>query len=520
MAFGRVVVIDPDGAFAESVAKLALGPEIEVRRVATAAEARERPADVIIACDELGDATAALAEAQRRDPDAYRVLAAREPGAAVAALNAGCADAVLVRPQPSAGLSRLIHDGCETALTRRHWRATIHELAGSNTELHDASLRLQALLDERTASLAHAQLLLRQQHEEMVRLETQAVVSQIARGLAHELNNPLAAILGYSQRLRRTYTKDPEAVRRLDVILGEVDRCRSLVEQLRNLAAPLEEEPAPCSPGPLLTQAAARLRESGVVVPEVVVASRVPTVLAAPQSLSRVFEQVLDNASLAGARTVWLEGAEANGHVRLQLANDGATPDEGTVRNATRPFFTTMADQGRRGLGLAIANALLRDQNGSLELMTRTDDAPGAMAVVQLPAGPAAAVPSGRSASATAGTVLVVDDEPLVAELLLDALNESGHPCRVVGSVAEALAAVQEGPLRALIADVRLPDGSGVDLASRALMLRPELVGHVALITGSGDARDKLGLPPGADWPVLSKPFRLEQIARLVRSIV
>jgi signal transduction histidine kinase/CheY-like chemotaxis protein len=515
----RVIVVDPDGALMREIAGLGLGSALEVRRCASAADAeRERGAEVLIAAAALGEAgPELLSGARRADPDGFRILAAGDPGRALRALNEGCADAVLIDHDPER-LRKLIHDGCEAALTRRHWRALIDELAGDNGELTSLSQRLQVTVEERTATLAQAQQLLKQQQEELVRLETQAVVSQLVRGLAHELNNPLAAILGYSQRLRRTWAKDEDAARRLDVILGEVERCRSLVEQLRNLAAPLEEEPVASSPGSLLLQAAERIRESGQAVPDIIVEPDVPAVLAAPHALVRVFEQVLDNATLAGAHTCWLSGSERDGRVRLRLENDGATPDDATVRNATRPFYTTMASKGRRGLGLAIATSLLREQSGNLELAQR-EGFPGAACIIALPARPAPAPAVEPRASARGGTVLVVDDEPLVAELLLDALEEGGLAGRVVGSVAEAVQEVQRAPLRALIVDVRLPDGSGVDLARRALELRPELTGHIALITGSGEDWGKLGIPANAKWPVLGKPFRLEQIAKLVQSI-
>jgi len=73
--------------------------------------------------------------------------------------------------------------------------------------------------------------------------------------------------------------------------------------------------------------------------------------------------------------------------------------------------------------------------------------------------------------------------------------------------------------VRALIIDVCLPDGNGVELLRQALALRPELGGHVALVTGSTQGREALGLTAADQMPVLTKPFRMEQITRLVRSI-
>jgi len=261
----------------------------------------------------------------------------------------------------------------------------------------------------------------------------------------------------------------------------------------------------------------ARRQEAGLPVPEHFLHEPIPEVLAAPQSLLRVFDLLLDNAVLAGARCCVLSGTSEQERVRLCLANDGLTPLENTIRNATRPFFTTMADSGHRGLGLASANAILRDQHGTLDLALRSDG-PGAQCVLTLP-GAGVETPSSHLPALTGQTVLVVDDEPLVAELLLGALDDDGLQGRVVGTLREALEAVRTGGLRALIIDVCLPDGNGVELLRQALALRPELAGHVALVTGSTEGREALGLTAADQMPLLTKPFRMEQITRLVRSI-
>ncbi len=510
MKAGRLVVVDPGGALTERLRAAGLDTALELT-VAAGAHDLGR-CDVLVASGAVATVAALFAEARRQDPDRYLVHACDAVPDALAALEHGGSDAVLRAWQGASELKRQLLDACEEVLERRHQRAVLEELAGSNREL-------SAALEARSASRAHAPQLLRQQHDELVRLETQAVVSHLARGLAHELNNPLAAILGYAQRLRRTHAHDNEAVRRLDVILGEVDRCQSLVEQLRNLATPLEEGLIACQPQRLLVEALARRRDSGSAVPRLEVVEPVPAVMAAPQALMRVFEQLIDNAHLAGATRIAFSGAQAGSRVRLMLENDGAIPDEQTTRNATRPFFTTWAASGHRGLGLAIALALLRDQAGALEL-AKAAGGQGAASIITLPASaePPAEPLTANDDALRAQQVLVVDDEPLVAELLLDALREFGLGGRVVGTVDEALAAVRAGEVRALIIDVRLPDGSGIALASEVLRLRPELAGHLALVTGSGDVAG-LRLPAGADWPVLSKPFRMEQIAGLVRTI-
>lgn len=508
MQAGRVVIVDPRPALRERLAAACLHPALTVR-IASPAECE--PADVLLVGGEVAAGLALLASHRARDADAVLMYAGEDHTQALEALASGGCDRVLLAWQRTSQVTRQLLDACEEALERRSRRAVIDELAGSHRELQEA-------LEQRSASLEQARQQLRQQHQELVVLETQAVVSHIARGLAHELNNPLAAILGYAQRLRRTRATDEEVVRRLDVILAEVDRCRSLVEQLRGLATPLAEAAVACAPEQLLAEAILRRRDSGLAVPPLIVGAAVPQVLAAPQSLVHVFEQLLDNAVLAGAHGLHFSGFREGARVRLILSNDGATPDEAAVRNATRPFFTTWGAAGHRGLGLAMASAVLRDQAGTLELTRRTDG-PGASSVLTLPAVAEAEAAPAPVSTAAAGTVLVVDDEPLVAELLRDALEECGRGCTVVGSVEEARAALQAQPVRALICDIRLPDGSGIALVAEALARHPSLAGHVALVTGGGAAVVETARSPETPWPVLTKPFRHEEIVALVRRI-
>jgi CheY-like chemotaxis protein len=231
--------------------------------------------------------------------------------------------------------------------------------------------------------------------------------------------------------------------------------------------------------------------------------------MAAPRALARVLDEVLSNALAFGAVRVQLSGHAAYGRVRLEFANDGSTPSEEVAANATKPFFTTRAAAGNRGLGLAIAAGLLRDQDGHLELSPAAGG--GALVTVTLPTVEEMETASVSVAGGGTGRVLVVEDTPMVSELIAEGLRERGWEVSCVGTYMAAREAAA-GSWDALIIDQHLPDGSGLDLARE---LSGRFRGRIALMTGDVAALE--GRTEGL--PLLGKPFRIDVVASLVASL-
>lgn len=461
-----------------------------------------------------------LVDLQTRHRDCCRILTsgATDPDLLVDAINRGHIDAFLSKPLRAEACLGLLSRGREIAHLRRQNRDLVEQLANRNRDLERSTNELAAAVRDRTAHLEEVSRRLQEKHHELVRLETQGAVGHLVRGLAHELNNPLAVILGFTQRLQR-HSNDAETKRRLEVVVTEVDRCRGLVERLRRLAAPLEEELVPCAVAEIILRAHNKLGEQHPELPSLTFAHDLPPVQAGPRSLERVCEQILLNALQAGARTIHVSGDGANGRMQWHLDNDGATPTEQEVGNATRPFFTTRSTTGGRGLGLAIAAGLLREQDGTLTLLQHPSGT-GARVTISLPL----AAGSGRfhrlQRVEAHPQVLVVDDEPLIAELLADCLTEIGCEVRTVGSAKDAWELITRQPLRAIIADLHLADGSGIDLLERATTTHAHLVGHVALVTGDINTPELRRAAQSSGLPLLTKPFRLEQMTEFVAKLL
>ena len=522
-----ILLLDDEAHVRSSLARLDLGAAMRLHGVGTVAEAeallQRCQVDVALVDQHLGPGDPEGLEWLRRlhatDPDCFRVIftGAADLDFAVRAINGGVIDAFLTKPWSDEQVVALVHQGAEVALLRRHNRALLQELSERNTDLLTFNNTLERTVAERTTNLRAANERLQQQQQALVRLETHGVVSHLAHGMAHELNNPLAVIMGYAQRLRRGLPNTGnDTATRLDVILEEVNHCRELVDQLRRMAAPLEEDTVPLRPDEILEEVMRLAREAGRPTLPLSKRGYIPEVIAAPAALRRVFAEIVANAVVAGATSLILSGEVVYERAYLHLANDGTTPDEDVIAHATKPFFTTHAAEGARGLGLAVAMGLLRDQEGHIELSAGVGG--GAMVTIQLPAkigsGPVLAmhaVQGSGSFSAIEGLVLVVDDDVLVGELLADVLHDLGLRTILARTCAEARMAASAKHLVAVLADLNLPDGTGSILLNE-LLPALKLKNRGALITGAEK--------PDVPYPVLSKPFRLDQVAALMRSLL
>jgi CheY-like chemotaxis protein len=196
-------------------------------------------------------------------------------------------------------------------------------------------------------------------------------------------------------------------------------------------------------------------------------------------------------------------------YVRLSVADTGVGMDPDTVVRAIEPFFSTKGVGKGTGLALSMDHGLASQLCGGLAIASQ----PGERAVVEIwlpvsdqPA-PAAepTAPLGRPA-ASAGAVLLVDDEPLVRASTADMLGELGYQVTEAGSADQALSLLWSGPrVDVLITDHLMPGMTGADLARAVRERWPDQ--RVLIISGYADVESV------SDLPRLAKPFRQADLA-------
>ena len=383
------------------------------------------------------------------------------------------------------------------------WKARCVEVEGSG------GARL-LVLDEVTAVWAR--------REQELQSEKMAVLGQMMAGVAHELNNPLATVIGYAQLLLRG-TTEPE--RKLRLVANEAERCRRIVHNLLDVARARPPERAPVGlnelAGAVADLFADPLRAEAIDL-QLDLDAALPPVRGDRHHLQQLLMNLVTNAQHAlrrrpGARCIRLATASGPDGVRLTVEDNGPGIPAALRARIFSPFFTTKGPGSGTGLGLSLSRRTAVEHGGDLRVEERTGG--GARFVVVLPAGgrDRPEPPSTRPLRPPPGQrLLVVDDESAFRELLREALEAEGFGVEVAEGGARALERLAGSTFDAVISDVRMPDMDGVEFRRRAARLCPEVATRFIFASGDPDLPGLLAgdLLPRA--PCLAKPFSVEDL--------
>ena len=348
--------------------------------------------------------------------------------------------------------------------------------------------------------------------EQMQRADRLAAVGETAAGMAHEINNALSVILG------QTADEDlpPEELRGA---LGRIDaqarRIADIVQGVLGFARPRQPRPVPLD----LTEVTAKTLElvrhdltRQQVRLETAFDEHLPAAQADPQQLQQVLLNLFTNAiqAMTGQTDSWMrvEVRAAGDRLALRVIDGGLGIAPELLPRIFDPFFSTKADG--TGLGLSVSFAIAHAHGGDLRVESEVGR--GTTFTLLLPV----AVPE---SAAALQRVLLVDDDPDVAEALTAMLAKEGLQVSLASTGREGMARLESDNWDAVFLDVRLPDLPGPEIYRRLAASRPELAQRVVFVTGGvwrSESRLRQELPP---QPVLAKPCTQEQVRTVLRQV-
>ena len=396
----------------------------------------------------------------------------------------------------------------------------------------DGSIRIEALvrdvserkkLDDETRDIYH----------QLLQAEKMAALGQTISGVAHELNNPLATIHSWAERLTERETLDPAVRRGLDTILSESQRAARIVRNLLTFARKRQTTRAMVDVNQVVRETLAlRAYEQHVSNVTIIdaLAAGLPQVFADGHQVQQVLLNLVINAEQAmlsakgrGILVVRTWHDPAQEAVVLEINDDGPGIPDDLQPKIFDPFFTTKEVGQGTGLGLTVAYAIIQEHGGRIRLESRLGR--GASFFVELPVGGGSNLPEVMAARAgqtqedasRGGSILIVEDEAALAAAVADALQDAGYVVTHAADGEDALALVKRQPFDLVICDLKMPRLDGQQFHASLVRAVPAMSRRVIFVTGdvAGTQAERFLEGSGCRW--LEKPFRLADLLKAVR---
>ena len=372
---------------------------------------------------------------------------------------------------------------------------------------------------------------LKRLEEQLIQAEKLAAMGQMLAGVAHELNNPLTAVLGVTELLRERAGTDEATKRQLELTHRQARRAARIVQNLLEFSRPAAPQKKPLDLNAIIDRTL-QLQEHSLRRNNVAVDFRgdagLPPVLGDANQLIQVFLNLISNAEHA------IREVRDSGRIQIRLARTGekilvVVQDDGVgirpeaLPKLFDPFYTTKRPAGGTGLGLSICLSIIREHGGTIEAEVLPGG--GSAFTVHFPVAQEVSMASPfdtqvqsreslqRAADFLKGrSVLVVDDEEGIQLLLKEGLVAHGLRVDCVSTGGQALALLGKQEYDAVLCDLNLPGSpSGREIAERIRSSATRGKPAVLLMTGdlASAAPDGSDLEPKR-W--LQKPFRIAEV--------
>jgi PAS domain S-box-containing protein len=445
------------------------------------------------------------------------------------------------RAEHAAGLRQLVTGERRDFIGRRVEITALHadgrefpvEMLLWRTEL-DGEVHFTASMVDLTER-RQAQHEIERQREALRQSEKLGAMGGLLAGVAHELNNPLAVVMGRAGLLEEKIA-DPALRADASRIREAAERCGRIVRTFLNMARSKPAERRAVNLNDLARAAADMLAyacRSHDIQLQLDLDESLPTVDGDPDQIGQVVLNLLINAQQALAaqegmrRVVVTTGLERPREGRvpqawLRVADNGPGVPEEVREQIFEAFFTTKPEGVGTGLGLAVSRSLARAHGGELRLEAGSSGAcfrlslPQGAVVTEVAPSP---TPAADDAPALAH-VLVVDDEGDIANLMRDMLEGAGYEVATAESGAVALEMLDMAHFDAVVSDLRMPDMDGSALWRALSQRHPELKRRVLFVTGDTLSTGARRFLDETGCPSLDKPFGKGDFLRAVASVL
>ncbi|UPJ52564.1 PAS domain S-box protein [Bradyrhizobium sp. 200] len=371
-----------------------------------------------------------------------------------------------------------------------------------------------------------AQLQLEQMHQQLAESQKLDALGQLTGGVAHDFNNLLMVISGSLHTLKKTVGNDPKYQRAISAIEGATKRGASLTSQLLTFARRQSVNPQTVDVAERI-DAVREVLDTGVgsaVTLQIDVDPDVWPVMVDVAEFETALVNLVVNArdAMAGGGVITISahndtpGDEdgAGGYVAISVEDTGTGIAPDILGKIFDPFFTTKPIGKGTGLGLSQVHGFAHQAGGTVKVASELGK--GTRITMLLPRKEAAPAAEDVNAAETGGSgiVLLVEDNPEVASVSTNLLEQLGYTVRRVANAEAALREIEFDGIDLVFSDIVMPGKmDGLGLARYLKAVRPGL--PILLTSGYSDA----ALNVRGDFPILRKPYEIHELSQAIAKL-
>ena len=378
--------------------------------------------------------------------------------------------------------------------------------------------------------------------EQLLQSQRMEAVGRLASGVAHDFNNMLTAIMGYSEIVMMSFREEDPIFHHLEGITKSAERAAALTRQLLAFSRKQLLQPRVTNLNTVITNLEPMLRRLiGEDIDLVILLDQaLKAVKADPGQLEQVIMNLVINARdampmggkiIVQTANVYVNETFTRRHPELQpgpyiqvsVIDHGLGMDPETLAHIFDPFFTAKASGKGTGLGLSTVYGIIKQSGGHIEVSSQPEE--GTVFEIYLPQ--IEDSPEDSSEQCVSGvtpqgseTVLVVEDEEVLLKLIQEALEMQGYHVLTARNATEALELVKghAAPIHLLLTDVVMPHKNGRELAELLSPLHPEM----KILFMSGYTEDSMVIRGllNAALPFIQKPFPPMDLLCKVREMI
>jgi signal transduction histidine kinase len=400
---------------------------------------------------------------------------------------------------------------------------------------NDECGELATVFNQMTENLQTSRSQLEAAQTQLLQSEKLSAMGEFVAGVAHELNNPLTAVVGFAEMLKGE-NMNPQSQHYANMIFKAAQRCQRIVHLLLSFARPQKPERKPVSVNSLVESVLEivgyPLRTSNI---EVVTRldRELPLVMADGNQIQQVLLNILNNARQAieenqpdGRITITTTTSRAN--VRVVIQDNGPGIPKEILPRIFNPFFTTKGVGKGTGLGLSLCYGLIKEHGGNITSASRNGE--GATFTIELPAveanearveAPALPAPEPIDPHEGAGKrVLIIDDEEPILNLVRENLGHHGYEVMVARHGEAGLNEMKQNRFDVTFCDWKMPGMSGRQVYEHLRTTNPQLCRRMIFITGDVVNEQMRQFLESEKLPCLTKPFALPELRAAIDTVL